>query len=80
MSYAEQKEQEKIVRRARKKVEECEQEIARIEAEIATVEQEIAEGKTDGDIFNRHAALNKSLENAMSLWELASTELDSLQS
>ena len=78
MSYAEQKEQEKIVRRARKKVEECEQEIARIEAEIATVEQEIAEGKTDGDIFNRHAALNKSLENAMSLWELASTELDSL--
>ena len=80
MSYAEQKEQEKMVRRARKKVEECEQEIARIEAEIATVEQEIAEGKTDGDIFNRHAALNKSLENAMSLWELASTELDSLQS
>ena len=80
MSYAEQKEQEKMVRRARKKVEECEQEIARIEAEIATVEQEIAEGKTDGDIFNRHAALNKSLENAMSLWELASTELDSLLS
>ena len=80
MSYAEQKEQEKMVRRARKKVEECEQEIARIEAEIATVEQEIAEGKTDGDIFNRHAALNKSLENAMSLWELASTELESLQS
>lgn len=78
MSYAEQKEQEKMVRRARKRVEECEQEIARIEAEIATVEQEIAEGKTDGDIFNRHAALNKSLENAMSLWELASTELDSL--
>ena len=78
LSYAEQREHEKLVRKAKKKVSEAEEEIARIEGEIATVEADIAAGKTDGDIFNRHAALNKQLENAMSLWELASMEYEEI--
>lgn len=79
VSYAEMKEREKTLRKAEKKVAEAEAEIARVEAEIATVEAALAEGKTDDDIFMRHASLQKSLDNAMSIWELASMELDELK-
>ena len=79
LTYAEQREHEKMVKRARRKVEEAEAEIARIETEIADVEGKIAAGETDAEIFNRHAALTKSLENAMSLWELASMELENFK-
>ncbi len=78
LSYAEQKEREKTVRRARKKVEDLEAEIAKVEAEVKAVEDEIASGKTDNEIFERHAAAQKKLENTMSLWELASMELESI--
>lgn len=76
LSYAEQRELEKAARRARKKVEEAEAEIAKIEQQIADVEADIAAGKVEGDIFNRHADLQKQLENAMSVWELASMDLE----
>lgn len=77
LSYAEQREREKAQRRARKKVEEAEAEIARLEQAVADIEAEIAAGSSDADIYNRHAQANKDLENAMSIWELASMELDS---
>ena len=77
MSYAEQREREKMARRARKKVEEAEAEIARIEAEIAEIEAKIASGDTsDPEIFNLHQKRNRDLETAMSLWELAGQELE----
>lgn len=78
MSYAEQKEREKTIRRARKKVEELEAQIAAREAEVKAIEDEIAGGRSDNEVFERHAAARKSLENAMSMWELASIELESL--
>ena len=75
--YAEQREREKMARRARKKVEEAEAEIARIEAEIAEIEARIASGDTsDPEIFNLHQKRNHDLETAMSLWELAGQELE----
>lgn len=79
LSYAEQREREKTIKRAEKKVSEAENEISKIEAEIAVIEDKIASGDVDSDIFNQHAAKNKQLENAMSLWELASMELDKLK-
>ena len=79
ISYAEQREREKAIKRAEKKVSEAENEISKIEAEIAEIEDKIASGEMDSDIFNQHAAKNKQLENAMSLWELASMELDELK-
>ncbi len=79
-SYAEQREHEKIVRKARKKVEEAEAEIARLEAEVKAIEDKLASGEVaDADIYTRHAETNKALENAMSVWELASMELEELQ-
>ena len=79
LSYAEQRERDKILRKASRKVEEAEAEISAIEADIASIEADIAAGKVDGDIFDRHARRNRDLETAMSLWELASQELDELR-
>ena len=78
-SYAEQREFEKILRKAHKKVEEAEAEIARLEGEVAAIEASLAAGETTPDIYDRHAPLTKQLENAMSLWELASMEEDDLK-
>lgn len=79
LSYAEQRERDKMLRKAAKKVEEAEAEIARIEADIADIETKIAAGEVEGDIFERHARRNRDLETAMSLWELASQEHDDLR-
>lgn len=79
-SYAEQREHEKIVRKARKKVEDAEAEIARLETEVKSIEDQLATGTVaDPEIYTRHAEANKALENAMSVWELASMELEELQ-
>ena len=72
LSYAEQREREKMLRKAAKKVEEAEKRIAEIEAEIADIEARIAAGETDNDIFSKHQEKNRELENTMSVWELAS--------
>lgn len=79
LSYAEQREREKIVKRAEKKVSEAEAEISRIEANIAEIEGKIAAGEVDNDIFEQHASMNKQLENAMSMWELATMEYEELK-
>lgn len=78
LSYAEQKERDRTIRRQRRRVKELEAEIADIESQVKATEDEIAAGVTTDDIFTRHADLQKKLENTMSLWELASLELDSL--
>ena len=78
LSYAEQREHEKLVRKARKKVEEAEAEISRLEQEVANIESAISAGNPPADIYDRHATDTKQLENAMSLWELASMELEEI--
>lgn len=79
LSYAEQREQTKMLRKAEKKVAETEADIAAIEAEIKATEARIAAGDVDNEIFEKHAALQKKQENAMSLWELATIELEELK-
>ncbi len=79
LSYAEQREREKMVKRQAKKVVEAEAEISRLEGEIADIEARIANGENDTEIFNLHASTTKALENAMSVWELESLALDELQ-
>lgn len=78
LSYADQKEREKIVKRARKKVSDAENSITEIEQQIADLEAKFAEGVTGDELYSQHADLNKKLENAMSMWELASMELSEL--
>lgn len=78
LSYAEQREHDKLVRKARKKVEEAEAEINKLEQEVASIEAIIASGDLPADIYERHASTTKQLENAMSVWELASMELEEI--
>ena len=79
LSYAEQKEREKNLRRLKKKVEDAEAEISRLEGTVAEIETEMAAGEFSDDLCQRHAKAQKDLENAMSLWEIASMELESFQ-
>ncbi len=79
LSYAEQKEREKNLRRLRKKVEDAEAEISRLEGIVAEIETEMAAGEFSDDLCQRHAKAQKGLENAMSLWEIASMELEGLR-
>lgn len=78
LSYAEQKEKEKMLRKARKKVEDCESEIAKMEQIVAEIEAQMAAGQYDDALYAQHSEARKKLDNAMSLWELASMELESL--
>lgn len=79
LSYAEQKERVKNLRRLKKKVEDAEAEISRLEGTVAEIEKEMAAGEFSDDLCQRHAKAQKDLENAMSLWEIASMELESFQ-
>ena len=78
LSYAQQKEREKMIRKAQKRVSDCESLISEIEAKISELEQAMSTGEYNEELFANHAAMQKKLENAMSEWELASMELDSI--
>ena len=77
-SYAEQREHEKMIKRARKRVEEAEAEISRLEEAVKAVEAEMATGAYTDELAARHADTQKQLDNAMSVWEMAQMELDEL--
>lgn len=80
LSYADQKERERIIKRARKRVEEAEASITELEQQIAELEQKFANGEAEDALYTQHAQLTKQLENAMSMWELAGIELSDLES
>ena len=78
INYAEQREREKMVKRAAKKVQGAENEITRLESEVADIEAQLAAGNVEGDILDRYSKTKRDLDNAMSVWELASQEHDDL--
>ena len=78
INYAEQREREKMVKRAAKKVQDAENEITRLESEVADIEAQLAAGNVEGDILDRYSKTKRDLDNAMSVWELASQEHDDL--
>ena len=79
LSYIEQRELDKSIKRARRKAEEAEKEVALKEQALADIEKKIADGDVSPEIFNAHAQATKDVENAMSLWELAVMEADQLE-
>ncbi len=78
LSYAEQREREKALRRARKRVEDAEAAVGCAEEAVKAVEARISAGESAPEIFTEHAEATKALENAMSVWELAQIELDEM--
>lgn len=80
LTYEEKKERDRALNRASKKVKESEEAIAQVEGEIAALEAQLASGEVQSpDMYERHAALQKRLENAMSVWELAEMELEEIK-
>ena len=80
-NYFEQKEREREIKRREKRVATCEAEINDIEMQIKEIESTLADGGTGlpADIYERHSELNKKLDNAMSLWEIACSELEAIK-
>lgn len=79
LSYAEQKERDKILRKAAREVENAEKAIAEIEEAQAGIEARLAAGETDAGLLEEYARVQKSLENQMSVWELAQMRYDELK-
>ncbi len=80
LSYQEQKEHEREIRRAEKRVKTLEQQIADTEAAIAQIEEMLSQGNaSDPEIYTKHAALNQQLEDVMAQWEQASEDLENIK-
>ncbi len=81
LSYEQQKEQAKLLRKAERLVEQEESTVADIEGKIAALEAKIAEqgSSVDNDLFVQHGDLQRQLEAAMLRWEAALEELESLR-
>ena len=77
LSYEQKKEQEKILRKLRKRVEEIESELERIEKEIAAYDERFASAAeyNAGD-YAAYDALKKQYDKQMHEWEMASYELE----
>ena len=75
-SYAEQREHDKAARRLRKRVEEAEAAVSKQEEEVANIESKLAAGDASAETLQAYEEARKRLENAMSVWELAQSELD----
>ncbi|MCR4764818.1 MAG: ABC-F family ATP-binding cassette domain-containing protein [Bacteroidaceae bacterium] len=82
LSYAEQKEFNKKLKKAERRVENCEVTISETESAISILEAKMAtpEGAADMSLYERHQKLKKALDEAMEEWEVATEELENLKS
>lgn len=72
------KEYNRMVRRAENKVKLCEAAIAETEAEIRRMEEKMTAGITDAELYKEYSAAKKNLEMQMNDWEAALEELQNL--
>lgn len=81
LSYGEQKEFARCLRKAEKVVADIESEIAGLEKRIAEVEEKLAtpDGAADTSLYELHGQLKKQLDDLMWKWSEASEVLDKLQ-
>ena len=82
LSYEQQKELQKKVRKLEKAVSACESEIENLEAQIAELEAQMAtpEGAADMQLYEKHGALRKQLDETVERWETVSLELEEAKS
>ena len=81
LSYGEQKEFARRLRKAEKAVADIESEIAGLEKRIAEVEEKLAtpDGAADTSLYELHGQLKKQLDDVIWKWSEASEVLDKLQ-
>ena len=82
LSYEQQKELQKKVRKLEKAVSACESEIENLQAQIAELEAQMAtpEGAADMQLYEKHGALKKQLDETVERWETVSLELEEAKS
>ena len=78
LSYEEQKELNKKLKKLERRVADCEAEIEQTEAAIAILEARMAtpEGASDMSLYEQHQKLKAQLDDVMEEWDAASSELE----
>ncbi|MDE6143028.1 MAG: ABC-F family ATP-binding cassette domain-containing protein [Muribaculaceae bacterium] len=80
LSYAEQKERERNIRKAEKAVKIAEEKIADLELRQTSLEGKLSSGDASPDIIDEYSKVSTALEAAMSEWEAAQLALEDVQS
>ena len=78
LSYEEQKELNKKLKKLERRVADCEAEIEQTESAISILETKMAtpEGASDMSLYEQHQKLKAQLDNVMEEWDAASSELE----
>ena len=81
LSYEEQKEFNKKLKKLERRVADCEAEIEQTEAAIAILEAKMAtpEGASDMTLYEQHQKLKAQLDRVMEEWDSASCELEEMK-
>lgn len=81
LTYEQQKEFQRTLRKAEKAVAECEGKIEALEQEIAALEEQMVtpEGASDVSLYTRHGELKKEMDEWVGKWERCSSEYEELK-
>ncbi|MDE7381246.1 MAG: ABC-F family ATP-binding cassette domain-containing protein [Muribaculaceae bacterium] len=79
LSYAEQKERDKLLRRIRNRIKDLETEIESREGGLSELEEKISAGDCSPEVLADYDKAKRELENVMSLWEVAQMELEEFE-
>lgn len=80
LSYQEQKERNRIIRRLERKVEELEKEVHQLELKTKQIEQKLStpEGAADPTLYQSHLDIQQLIVSTMTKWEQATIELEEM--
>ncbi|MDD2475019.1 MAG: ABC-F family ATP-binding cassette domain-containing protein [Dysgonamonadaceae bacterium] len=80
LSYEEQREQNRLIRRQEKKIEDLEDEIHRFEKKTKQIETELStpEGAANSELYQSHLDAQERITSAMKEWEKAINKLEDL--
>ncbi len=79
LSYAEQREQEKIIRKAEKAIKTAEEKVSQLEEKQAEIEAKLASGDSTPEILDSYTSVSSQMEAAMEEWEKAQQDYDELK-
>lgn len=82
LTYEQQKEVQKKIRKMEKNIAGCEERINQLETQIAALEEKLTtpEGAADVSLYEQHGQLKKTLDEAVEEWETLSIELEEVKS
>lgn len=78
MSQEEKKEQDKVRKQLKNKIDQLEKEVSLLETAIQALTKEIAENPTDIKLAQKYTILEKDLEKAMEHWEIEQNNWEAL--